>query len=56
VTFIYAAKNSLEKKLRLIRQPLESIEEPLAEEMTEDDKKALAEALKEHKERKTIPL
>lgn len=45
----------LEKELRLIRQRLDSIEETLAEEMSEDDKKARAEALKEHKEGRTIP-
>jgi len=41
---------SLEKELRLIRERLDSIEDALAEEMSEDDKKAHAEALKEHKE------
>ncbi len=46
---------SLEKELRLIRQRLDSIEETLAEEMSEDDKKARAEALKEHKAGRTIP-
>lgn len=46
---------SLEKELRLIRQRLDSIEDALAEEMSEDDKKARAEALKEHKEGKTVP-
>ena len=46
---------SLEKELRLIRQRLDSIEGILAEEMSEDDKKAYAEGLKEHKEGKTIP-
>ena len=46
---------SLEKELRLIRQRLDSIEDALAEEMSEDDKKARLEALKEHKEGKTVP-
>ncbi len=46
---------SLEKELRLIRQRLDSIEDALAEEMSEDDKKARAEALKEHREGKTVP-
>ena len=46
---------SLEKELKLIRQRLDSIEDALAEEMSEDDKKARLEALKEHKEGKTVP-
>ena len=46
---------SLEKELRLIRERLDSIEDALAEEISEDDKKAHAEALKEHKEGKTVP-
>lgn len=46
---------SLEKELRLIRQRLDSIEDSLAEEMSEDDRKARLEALKEHKEGKTLP-
>ena len=46
---------SLEKELRLIRERLDSIEDALAEEMSEDDKKAHTEALKEHEEGKTIP-
>ncbi|MDV3278731.1 MAG: hypothetical protein LYZ69_09770 [Nitrososphaerales archaeon] len=45
---------SLEKELRLIRERLDSIEDTLAEEMSEDDKRARAEALKEHKEGKTV--
>jgi len=49
------SKVGLEKELRLIRQRLESIEEALAEEMTNDDKRALQEALKEHREGTTIP-
>ena len=49
------SKGVLEKELKLIRQRLESIEEALAEEMTNDDKRALEEALKEHREGKTIP-
>lgn len=47
---------TLEKELRLIRQRLDSIEDALAEEMSEDDKRARAEALKEHREGKTVPL
>ncbi len=48
-------KTSIEKELRLIRQRLDSIENALAEEMSEDDKKAREDALKEHREGKTIP-
>ncbi|HUK49941.1 MAG TPA: hypothetical protein VLV18_02800 [Terriglobales bacterium] len=43
----------LERELHLIRERLEAIEEALGEEMT-DDKQALKEALKEHREGKTI--
>jgi len=46
---------SLEKELRLIRERLDSIEDALAEEMSEDDEKARAEALDEHKRGKTSP-
>lgn len=46
---------SLEKELRLIRERLDSIEDALAEEMSEDDKRARAAALKEHKEGKAVP-
>ena len=49
------AQTQVEKELRLIRQRLESIEEALAEEMTEDDRQALSEALKEHMSGKTVP-
>ena len=49
------AQTRLEKELRLIRQRLESIEEVLSEEMTKDDKRALEEALEEHKLGKTVP-
>jgi hypothetical protein len=45
----------LEKELHLIRERLEAIEAALGEEMTADDKKALEEALKEHREGKTVP-
>ena len=44
---------SLKEEPRLIRQRLDSIEEALAEEMSKDDKDALAEGLKQHKEGKT---
>ncbi len=45
----------LEKELKLIRERLDSIEEALGEEMSEDDKTARTEALKEHREGKTVP-
>ena len=48
------AQTAIEKELRLIRQRLESIEEALAEEMTEDDKRALREALQEHRAGRTV--
>lgn len=47
--------SALEKELRLIRERLDSIEDALAEEMSDEDNKARSEALKEHKEGKTIP-
>ena len=44
-------------ELKLIRAKLEALEEMLSEEeVSEDDKKALEEALEEHKRGKTIPL
>ena len=49
------AASALEKQLRLIRERLDSIEDALAEEMSDEDKKGRAEALREHKEAKTIP-
>jgi hypothetical protein len=48
------SKLILERELHLIRERLEAIEEALGEEMTADDKKALEEAMKEHREGKTI--
>ena len=48
------SKGILERELHLIRERLEAIEEVLGEEMTADDKKALEEAMKEHREGKTI--
>ncbi len=45
---------ALEKELKLIRERLDSIEDALGEEMSEGDKDARAEALKEHKEGKTV--
>lgn len=44
----------MERELHRIRERLEAIEEALAEEMTADDKKALEEGMKEHREGKTI--
>lgn len=49
------SKLILERELHLIRERLEAIEDALGEEMTADDKDALEEALKEHREGKTIP-
>ena len=46
---------TLERELRLIRERLDSIEDALGEDMSEDDKRARAEALKEHREGKTVP-
>ena len=46
---------TLEKELRLIRERLDSIEDALGEEMSDDDKKARVEALKEHREGRTVP-
>ena len=45
---------ALERELRLIRERLDSIEDALGEEISDDDKKARAEALREHKERRSI--
>lgn len=46
---------TLERELSLIRQRLEAIEEALAEEMTANDKASLDEALKDHREGKSLP-
>ena len=48
------ATTQLERELKLIRERLESIEEVLSEEMSHDDKRALREALNEHKQGKTV--
>ena len=45
----------LEKELSLIRQRLEAIEEVLGEEMNEEEKRALDEALREHGQGRAIP-
>ena len=46
------ATTQLQRELKLIRERLESIEEVLSEEMSHDDKRALREALNEHKQGK----
>lgn len=49
------SQTHVEKELKMIRQRLEAIEEVLAEDMTQEDKRSLKEALKEHREGKSIP-
>jgi hypothetical protein len=44
----------IEKELKLIRQRLMAIEDVLAEEMSGDEKRALKEALREHREGKSV--
>jgi hypothetical protein len=44
----------LERELHLIRERLEVIEDALGEEITDDDKEALEEALREQREGETI--
>lgn len=48
------SKLILEKELHLIRERLEAIEQALGEDITADEKKALEEAIKEHREGKTV--
>jgi len=48
------AATQLVRELKLIRERLESIEEVLSEKMSLDDKRALREALNEHKLGKTV--
>ena len=48
------ATTQLQRELKLIRERLESIEEVLSEKMSLDDKRALREALNEHKLGKTV--
>lgn len=49
--------DAMRGELKLIRAKLEALEEMLSEEeVSEEDKKALEEALEEHKRGKTIPL
>ena len=42
-------------ELRLIRERFCYVEGSLGEEMSEDDNRARAEALKEHREGRTVP-
>jgi hypothetical protein len=49
-------QSTIEKELRLIWQRLEAIEEALAEEMSEEDKRDLKEALTERKKGRSVPL
>ncbi len=49
------SKVAIAKELSLIRRRLEAIEETLGEEMTPDDKTTLEEALRDHREGKSIP-
>jgi hypothetical protein len=49
------SQSTIEKELKLIRQRLEAIEEVLGEEMSEDDKRDLKEALAEHRRGKSGP-
>ena len=46
---------TIKNELKLIRQRLEAIEEVLAEEMSETDKRDLKEALAEHIRGKSVP-
>ncbi len=48
-------ETGLEKELNLIRRRLDSIEEALSEETSEDDRRAFAEAVQEHKEGRSVP-
>jgi hypothetical protein len=52
----WMAASALEKQLRLIRERLDSIEDALAEEMSDDDTRRLELRPREYKEGKTIPL
>jgi len=49
------SKLVLEKELSLIRQRLKAIEEALGEEMSLNDKEALDQALKEHRQGRSVP-
>jgi len=53
--YVAMSRLILERELHLIRERLEAIEDALGEEMTADDKESLEEALKEHRQGKTIP-
>jgi len=53
---ILAVLNDIRAEIRIIRMKIEAIEELLGEEMSEEDKKALEEALEEHRKGLTVPL
>ncbi len=48
-------ETGLEKELKLIRKRLDSIEEALSEETSEEDRRAFTEAIREHKEGRSVP-
>ena len=56
LTSISKKFDALYGEIKLIRLRLEALEEMLSEEMGEDDKRALEEALEEHKRGETINL
>jgi hypothetical protein len=49
------SQSTIEKELRLIWRRFEAIEEALAEEMSEEDKRDLKEAPTEHKKGRSVP-
>jgi len=53
---IIAILNDIRAEIRIIRMKIEAIEEILGEEMSEEDRKALKEALEEHRRGLTVPL
>ena len=53
---IIAILNDIRAEIRIIRMKIEAIEETLGEEMSEEDRKALKEALEEHRRGLTVPL
>lgn len=48
--------NDIRAEIRIIRMKIEAIEEILGEEMSEEDRRALEEALEEHRKGLTVPL
>lgn len=48
------SQTTIENELKLIRQRLEAIEETLAEEMSESDKRDLKEALADHRQGRSL--